>query len=75
MQLATDNQREYSAHQKSSFVAILLKDGSLLTTAGIARLTGMSWQGAEKMMNMISGVLPIVKVNRHWQWIDRRGNE
>lgn len=64
--------RELNAHQKASFIAILLKDGNILTTAGIARLTGTTWEGAEFMMDMISGVLPIVKTDGKWQWMNER---
>jgi hypothetical protein len=68
MVLTTDNQqREYSAHQKASYVTFLLLQGNELTTAGIATLTGLTWEGAEYMMDMISGVLPIVKVNGKWR--------
>lgn len=70
LKLNDNNSREYSAHQKASFVAILLKDGNELTTAGIARLTGMSWDGADFMMQMISGVLPIVRIDGKWRWME-----
>ena len=72
MILTSDNQqREYNAHQKASFIAIMLKEGNVLTTAGVAKLTGTTWDGAEFMMNMISGVVPIVKVDGKWQWMDK----
>jgi len=41
-----------------------------LTTAGIARLTGTTWDGADFMMQMISGVAPIVKVDGKWKWLE-----
>lgn len=68
--VADDRQREYNAHQKAAFVTMLLKEGNELTTAGIARLTGTTWDGAEFMMQMISGVLPIVKVSGKWRWME-----
>jgi hypothetical protein len=71
MVLITDNQyREYNAHQKASYVTFLLLQGNELTTAGIATLTGLTWDGAEYMMDMISGVLPIVKVGGKWRKMD-----
>lgn len=62
--------QEYTGQQKAALVAILLKEGSKLTTAGVARLTKMTWEGAEKMCQMLSGVLPIVKQDGYWRWLD-----
>lgn len=71
MVLATDSQkREYNAHQKAGLITILLKGGSKMTTDGIAVITGMTWDGAEYMMNMLSGVLPILKIDGKWQWMN-----
>lgn len=66
--LSISERKELTAHQKASFIAILLRDGNKLTTAGIARITRMTWEGAEYMMEMISGVLPIIKIDGEWQW-------
>ena len=70
----TTNQRdrELNAHQKASFITLLLRDGNVLTTAGIARLIGTTWEGAEFMMEMISGVVPVVKIDGKWQWDDKQ---
>ena len=74
MLLTTDNQRrEYNAHQKAGLITILLKGGSKMTTEGIARITGLSRDGAEYMMDMLSVVLPIVKIDCKWQWMDDDG--
>jgi len=67
---SNQRQQEYNAHQKAVYIAILLKDGDELTTAYIAQLTGITWDGAEYMMVMISGVLPILKVEGKWKWIE-----
>lgn len=67
---ADDRSKEFNAHQKASYITILLKEGNVLTTAGIARLCGTTWDGAEFMMQMISGVLPIVKIDGKWQWME-----
>lgn len=65
--------RELNAHQKASFITILLRDGNELTTAGIARLIGTTWEGAEFMMEMISGVVPVLKIDGKWRWMDSKG--
>lgn len=71
MVITTDyQQREYNAHQKAGLITILLKGGSQITTDGIARITGLTWHGAEFMMEMLSGVLPIVKIDEKWQWVE-----
>lgn len=71
MSLRTDDrQREYNAHQKAGLITILLKGGSAMTTEGIARITGTTWHGAEFMMEMLSGVLPIIKEDGKWQWFN-----
>lgn len=63
-------ERELNAHQKAAFVTILLREGNKLTTAGVARLTYQTWEGADKMMDLIGGVLPIVKQDGYWQWME-----
>ncbi len=68
-----DNGRELNAHQKAGMITFLLIGGSEITTDGIANLTGLTWDGAEFMMNMLSGVLPILKVDGKWQWMKGRG--
>lgn len=62
-------EREYNAHQKAALITILLRGGSELTTDGVARVTGLTWKGAEYMMDMLGGVLPIVKVDEKWRWL------
>lgn len=64
------SQWEWTAHQRSAKATFWLQSGNLLTTAEIARLTGMSWHGAEYMMNMISRVLPILQNDAgQWYWL------
>jgi len=70
IKLTDNNSRELNAHQKATFIAMLLWNGNELTTAGIARLTGTTWDGADFMMQMISGVAPIVKVDGKWKWLE-----
>lgn len=65
------NSREYSAHQKAGLVTLLLIGGSEMTTEGIAKVTGLTWDGAEYMMDMLSAVIPIVKECGKWRWMDK----
>lgn len=70
MVLTTDDRyKELNAHQKAGLITILIHNGSDLTTEGIARITGMTWEGAEYMMDMLSGVLPLDKIDGKWKWV------
>lgn len=72
MVLTTDNQnREYNAHQKAGLITLLLIGGSEMTTEGIAKVVGLTWDGAEYMMDMLSAVIPIVKENGKWRWMEK----
>lgn len=66
-----ERQAEWSAHQRSGSVSVWLYQGSRLTTDQVARLTGLTWEGAEYMMTMLSGALPVTKINGLWQWIGK----
>ena len=65
-----ENQREWNAHQRAGQVTYWLMQGRKLSTAEIARLTGLSWDGAKFMMEMLSGPLPIVCADNEWQWFE-----
>lgn len=65
-----ENQREWNAHQRAGQVTYWLVQGRKMSTAEIARLTGLSWDGAKFMMEMLSGLLPIVYSDDKWQWFD-----
>jgi hypothetical protein len=47
--------------QKAAEIAVKLERGEELTSRQIAECYGMTWQGADMMMNNIAGRLPIVK--------------
>ena len=64
------NQREWNAHQRAGQVTFWLVQGRKMSTAEIARLTGLSWDGAKFMMEMLSGLLPIVCADNKWQWLE-----
>lgn len=67
----TFESRELNAHQKAGLITMLLQQGNRLTTDGVARLTGLSWDGADYMMEALGGVLPIVRINGLWQWMSK----
>jgi len=71
MHLTTDDRRrEWNSHIRGGYIAIWLKGGSKLTTAEIVRLTGMSRQGVEFMMDILCSGMPITKIDGKWQWFD-----
>lgn len=67
------NRREWNAHQRAGQVTFWLVQGRKMSTAEIARLTGLSWDGAKFMMEMLSGLLPIVFIDDRWQWFEDSG--
>jgi hypothetical protein len=71
--LTTENsQKEMNAHQRAGSVSIWLYKGAKLPTEVVAQLTGLTWHGAEYMMNLLSAKLPIVKIEGLWQWAGRK---
>lgn len=62
--------RELNAHQKAVIIALLLDHGSELTTDGVARITGLTWDGAEYMMSMIATVMSIDKIDGKWRLVE-----
>jgi hypothetical protein len=64
------DQREWNAHQRAGQVTFWLVQGRRMSTAEIARLTGLSWDGAKFMMEMLSGLLPIVYSDDKWHWLE-----
>lgn len=68
------NRREWNAHQRAGQVTFWLVQGRKMSTAEIARLTGLSWDGAKFMMEMLSGLLPILYADDKWQWIEDSNN-
>lgn len=69
---AKNQENEMNAHQRAGSVSIWLYKGAKLPTEVVAQLTGLSWDGAEYMMNMLSAKLPIVKTCGLWQWIGKK---
>lgn len=69
---AENQKSEMNAHQRAGSVSIWLYKGAKLPTEVVAQLTGLSWDGAEYMMNMLSGKLPITKIQGLWQWTGRK---
>lgn len=65
------NTREYNSHQRAGFVVLWLWQGARLSNKDVARLTGMTRWGAQKMMETLSAALPIVQVAGQWQWMSK----
>lgn len=61
------NEREYVASQKGALVGWYLAHGECMTTADVATITGLTWEGARVLMCKISGALPIVQMDGAWQ--------
>ncbi len=61
---------DWNSHQRAGWVTLWLWQGSKLSDSDIARLCGMSRQGAVKMMTILEAALPIVKADSKWQWME-----
>ena len=68
----TESTRDWNSHQRGGWVTLWLWQGGKLSDNDIARLCGISRQGATKMMGILEAAFPIVKVAGKWQWIEPR---
>jgi hypothetical protein len=69
---ATDDRRhEWGAHARGGWVVLFLWQGSRLSNVEVARLTGVTRRGAQKMMDGLSLHFPIIQVEGRWQWMSR----
>lgn len=64
-------EREWNSHLRGAWISVWLFQGSKLSTADIVRLTGMSKQGVEFMMEILAGGMPIDRVNGKWTWLHK----
>lgn len=64
-----DRSHEWNSHVRGAYIAVWLYDGHKLSTRDIMRKTGLSKQGVEFMLDILSGYMPIVRINRRWQWV------
>ena len=53
--------------ERTAVIVWLLADGARLHTVDIARLLGIDWDSAHVMMERISRVTPVTKVDKCWQ--------
>ncbi len=58
---------EMTAQQRAARITWWLAHGESITTADVARLSGLSWDGAYKMMCNLSGAIPIYCDKGTWQ--------
>ena len=64
-----DRRHEWNSHIRGGWIAVWLVKGSKLSTQDIVRLTGMSKQGVEFMMELLCSGMPITRIDGKWQWI------
>ena len=60
--------------ERTAVIVWLLADGARLRTIDIARLLGINWRGAYRMMERISRVTPVAQVGKHWQKCGKDGH-
>jgi hypothetical protein len=69
MSLADERRNEWNSHVRGAYIAVWLFQGSKLSTAEIVKLTGLSKQGVEFMMEILGAYMPIERVAGKWQWL------
>lgn len=67
---AVSSSIEYTAQERAAMVTLKMALGEEATTAEIAEQFGMTWHGADKMMNRISRVIPLMKDGSRWKKFD-----
>lgn len=67
-----DRRRDWNAHQRGGWIVLWLWQGSRLSDGDVARLCGMTRQGANKMMLVLEAAFPIMRASDgKWQWLER----
>lgn len=66
-----ERRREWGAHTRGGWVILFLWQGSKFSNKEIARLTGLTRRGAQKMMDGLVLHFPIVLVEGKWQWMSK----
>jgi len=61
---------EATPTQKAAEIAVKLERGEEMTTRDVAECYGMTWVGADRLMNNIAGRLPITKAAGKWRKLD-----
>lgn len=63
--------QDWNSHIRGGWVILWLWQGSKLSTRDIARLTGITKQGAQWMMDVLSDEFPIICFEGKWQWMEK----
>lgn len=72
--LDDERRAEWNSHIRGGWIAVWLYQGSELSTGDIVRLTGMSKQGVEFMMDILSHGMPIVRRAGRWAWLHNKSS-
>lgn len=62
---------ELTVTERAAFIGWRLMAGDTWTTAEVASLMGMSWDGADKLLNRIALILPIYRDGSRWRRSDK----
>lgn len=65
------SRRDWNSHIRGGWCVLWLWQGARLSNRDIARLTGMTRQGAQSMMENLAAAFPIVFAEGKWQWMER----
>jgi hypothetical protein len=61
----------WNSHIRGGWVVLWLWTGSRLSNRDIAKLTGMTRQGAQSMMEILEVAFPIRFVDGKWEWMEK----
>lgn len=64
-----DRRREWGATTRGGWIILFLWQGSRFSTKEVAKLTGLTRRGAQRMMNVLELDFPIRQIEGKWQWV------
>jgi len=57
--------------QKAAYIADVFNDGAALTAVEVARMFGISKQGAYRLLDNVSGAIPLLLHEHKWRRLPR----
>jgi hypothetical protein len=68
--MATIDRDRLTAHTRAALTTHWLRDGRTFTTAELAVILGLTWEGASYLLSAVSLVLPIAPGDDgRWRWV------
>lgn len=68
--MSSEEDGELTVTERVGVVVTLLNHGHSFTTFEVAKIAGLSYSGAWRMMDRLSRKLPLVLVNARWRMLE-----